>query len=62
MEIVGVIGDMREDALNSPPVPYVYVCMAAGGWPDPEYVVRTQANPQGLLNAIRPMVHKIDPA
>lgn len=62
MEIVGVIGDMREDALNSQPVPYIYVCLVPGGWPDPEYVVRTQANPRGLLNAIRPLVHKIDPA
>src|SRR5579864_4976982 len=38
-EIVGVVGDMREDGLNLAPAPYVYDCPTAGSWPDPEYVV-----------------------
>jgi hypothetical protein len=61
-EIVGVAGNMREDALNSAPVPYVYVCIVPGGWPDPEYVVRTHGDPRGLLQEIQPLVHNIDPA
>ena len=61
MEIVGVAGDLREDALNVAPGPYLYVCIAPGGWPDPEYVVRAQGSPGPLEQAIRPIAHQIDP-
>ena len=61
-EIVGVVGDMREDFLNTAPTPYVYVCIVPGGWPDPEYVVRTQGDPRALVQAIRPLVRDADPA
>ncbi|HXI42827.1 MAG TPA: FtsX-like permease family protein [Bryobacteraceae bacterium] len=61
-EIVGIASDMREDALNAAPVPYVYMCLAAGGWPDPEYVVRTHGDPRRLLQEIRPLVHSVDGA
>jgi putative ABC transport system permease protein len=61
MEIVGVAGDLREDALNVAPGPYLYLCIAPGGWPDPEYVARAQANPGALERAIRPIAHEIDP-
>ena len=44
--IVGTIGNMIEDGPSAPAAPYVYVCMPAGGWPDPEYVVRAQGDPQ----------------
>jgi predicted permease len=59
-EIAGVVGDIREDAWNTPPVPYVYVCIVPGGWPDPEYVVRTRGDPRALLQAISPLVHRAD--
>jgi putative ABC transport system permease protein len=61
-EIVGVVGDMREDTLNVPAVPYVYVCIVPGGWPDPEYVARTYRDPRALIQSIRPMVRSLDPA
>lgn len=61
-EIVGVAGNMREDALNATPVPYIYVCIVPAGWPDPEYVVRTHGDPRRLLQEIQPLVHNIDPA
>ncbi len=61
-DIVGIAGDIREDALNVPPGPYVYACIAPGGWPDPEYVVRAQGSPQPLVQAIRPIVRQVDPA
>jgi len=60
-EIVGVVGDIREDNLRSTPVPYVYSCLPAGGWPDPEYVVRAQGSPQELSREIRAAVHDVDP-
>jgi putative ABC transport system permease protein len=61
MEIIGVVGDMREDTLNVTAVPYVYVCIVPGGWPDPEYVARTQGDARALIQAIRPMVRSLDP-
>jgi len=60
-EIIGVVGDMREDTLNVTAAPYVYVCFAPGGWPDPEYVVRTRGDARSLLSAIAPLAHGIDP-
>ncbi|MGH7489246.1 MAG: FtsX-like permease family protein, partial [bacterium] len=62
MEIIGVAGNMREDTLNVTAAPYVYVCIAPGGWPDPEYVVRTHGDPKALARLIRPAVRSIDPA
>jgi predicted lysophospholipase L1 biosynthesis ABC-type transport system permease subunit len=59
-EVVGIVGDAREDALNSPPVPYVYICFGPGNWPDPEYVVRSTGAPAALLAAIRAAVHRVD--
>ena len=60
MEIVGVAGDLREDALNVAPGPYLYVCIAPGGWPDPDYVVRAAGSAGPLEQAIRPIVRQID--
>lgn len=61
-EIVGVVGDVREDGLAAGPAPYVYDCLPAGTWPDPEYVVRTRGDPRTLTAAVRDLVHGIDPA
>jgi hypothetical protein len=59
-EIVGVIGDIKEDALNAPAYPYIYYCATAGMWPDPEYVVRTAGDPRALINSIRQLVRNTD--
>ncbi len=61
-EILGVVGEIREDTLNVTPAPYVYVCIGPGGWPDPEYVVRTRRDARSLLSSIRGIVHSVDPA
>ncbi len=58
-EIVGVVGDVKEDGLGASPSPYVYSCAAAGAWPDPEYVVRTQGDPAILMRQIPQIVHEI---
>ncbi len=60
MEIVGVAGNAREDTLQVTPAPYLYVCIAPGGWPDPEYVVRTHGDTRALMQAIRPVVRNVD--
>ena len=59
-QIVGIVGDVREDAPAAPAVPYVYTCLAAGSWPDPEYVVRADGDPRALAGAIRQLVKSLD--
>src|SRR5438128_2336322 len=61
IEIVGVVGDVREDSVSAAPVAYVYWCIMPGGWPDPDYVVRTRGNPRALLAQIRSVVHDVEP-
>ena len=53
MEIVGVIGDLKEDSVGSPVYPYVYYCLMGGNWPDPEYVVRSSAAQTAVMGSIR---------
>jgi predicted permease len=60
-EIVGVVGDVREDGLAAPAAPYVYTCLPAGAWPDPEYVVRARGDPRALMQQVRQIVHGIEP-
>jgi predicted lysophospholipase L1 biosynthesis ABC-type transport system permease subunit len=60
--ITGIVGDVLEDGLASPAVPYVYVCMAAGSWPDPEYVVRADDDPRTLIPRVRAVVKSVDPS
>jgi predicted permease len=60
-EIVGIVDDIREDNLRAPAVPYVYVCLGPGDWPDPEYVVRTAGDPRALIGAIRATVRQLEP-
>jgi len=60
-EISGVVADSREDALQTAPVPYVYICLGPGNWPDPEYVVRSSADPARLLAEVRAAVHEVAP-
>jgi ABC-type antimicrobial peptide transport system permease subunit len=62
MEIVGIASNMQEDTLTVTPAPYLYLCIAPGDWPDPEYVVRTHGDPRSLLQAIRPIVHSVAPS
>jgi len=59
-EIVGVVGDLREDGLATAPAPYAYDCPRAGSWPDPEYVVRARGDAGALLAQVRQIVHQID--
>jgi putative ABC transport system permease protein len=60
-EIIGIVGNVTEDALDAAPVPYVYICMLGGGWPDPEYVVATAGNPERLVPAVREAIRRIAP-
>jgi predicted lysophospholipase L1 biosynthesis ABC-type transport system permease subunit len=58
--IVGTIGNIIEDGPAAPPPAYVYICMPAGSWPDPDYVVRADGNPLVLAASIRQLVRSLD--
>jgi len=60
-EIVGIVGDVAEDGPAAPAMQYVYACAVAGGWPDPEYVVRTRSDQRALMSAARALVRELDP-
>jgi putative ABC transport system permease protein len=59
-QIVGIVGDVLEDGPAAPAVPYVYACLPAGSWPDPEYAVRAAGDPRPLLPTIRGIVKSLD--
>lgn len=59
--IVGIVGDVIEDGPSAPFAPYAYVCLPAGGWPDPEYVVRATGSPQVAIAGLRQLVRRLDP-
>ena len=58
--ITGVVGDVLEDSLAAPAVPYLYACISTGSWPDPEYVIRAAADPRSLIGSVRAVVKSID--
>ena len=60
-EIIGIIGDMKEDSLAAPAYPYIYDCARGGAWPDPEYLVRTAGDPYLAMNSIRQVVRNVAP-
>jgi putative ABC transport system permease protein len=60
-EVSGIVADVKEDALNTAPVPYVYLCIGPGNWPDPEYVVRATGSLAPLFGEIRAAIHEVAP-
>lgn len=60
-EIVGIVGDAREEGLDHEPGPTVYWCISAPD-PDPHYLVRTSMEPMALADTVRQTVHQIEPA
>ena len=60
--IVGTVANIIEDGPSAPAAPYVYICMPAGGWPDPEYVVRAEGDPRLVMTSVRQLVRSLDSA
>ncbi len=57
--IVGVVGDVRDTALNLE-TPTLYYPMGFRVWPLMDVVVRTDGVPDALLPAVRQRVHELD--
>jgi putative ABC transport system permease protein len=58
--IRGIVGDAREDGLDTQPAPTVYFCFSAPN-PFPNYLVRTQGDPMAMAQTIRQKLHEIEP-
>jgi predicted permease len=59
--VAGVLQNLAEDGPGTPAAPYVYTCVPAGAWPDPEYVVRTTAA-AGFAGDLRRIARELDPS
>ncbi len=59
--IVGVVGDVRENSLAEAATPFLYLCLPAGSWPDPDYLVRTAGGPGGAMAGLRRLVDRVAP-
>jgi putative ABC transport system permease protein len=61
VEILGVVGDVRERGLLSSPEPIIYTCGYSPYWPDPIFLVRTDAAHPASVAAIRAALREIEP-
>jgi putative ABC transport system permease protein len=59
--IRGIVGNAREEGLNTQPAPTVYSCFSAPD-PFPNYLVRTHGDPMAMAQTIRRRIHEIEPA
>lgn len=58
--IAGVVGDAREQGIDRPPVPTVYVCLS-GPNPTPYFVLRASADPLAVVGAVRARMKQLEP-
>ncbi len=60
-EIVGVVADVKFGGLNAASTEEMYLPMAQAPWPTMTLVVRSSANPQPLVAAVRAKIAESDP-
>ena len=59
--VVGIVGDVRQEGLDRPPIPELYVSHLQSPTPWMLPVVRTVESPMVLISAIKQEVHTLDP-
>ncbi|MDP3909414.1 MAG: ABC transporter permease [Gemmatimonadales bacterium] len=59
-EVVGIVGDVRMDALDAAPPPLVYLPYAQQIYNANYLIVRTDGNPLQLTEGVRRVVHDLD--
>jgi len=61
-QVVGIVGDVRNDHLGKPPVPSVYLLSAVAPLQPMHVMVRSPLPAQALVPAIRRAIREFDPA
>ena len=61
-EIIGVVGDVKDDALDKAPAPTVYYIHAHLTYNGMTFVVRAKSDPLSLSEPVRRVIHGIDAA
>jgi predicted permease len=60
MEIVGVIGDIKNDGLDDATLPAIYLPYTLAAPPSRVLAIRTLGDPLNILNAVRLKIHQAD--
>jgi len=60
-EVRGIVGDAREQGLNTEPLPTVYWCSNVA-FPGTHFVVRTRGEPGTFADTLRRTIHEIEPS
>ncbi len=58
--IVGVVGDVRHEALNEPVEPFLYVPEAQWPFDEPTFVIRTAGSETNIASSVREMIRSVD--
>ncbi|HTX39082.1 MAG TPA: ABC transporter permease [Bryobacteraceae bacterium] len=59
LEVIGIVGDARDDGLRQPVQPGIYVPYTMKMWMYTQILVRTRGAPLALLRAVRTEVHAV---
>jgi predicted permease len=60
-EVVGVVADLRHDALDRPSRAEIFVPHAQYPYGSMTFVARTNGNPAGAISALKAHIHAVDP-
>ena len=60
-EIAGVVSDVHDHGYARDPHPAVYFCEMPGSFPDPNYLLKTAANPAALVESVRRRMQALEP-
>jgi putative ABC transport system permease protein len=58
--VVGVVGDVQQDAMDAPPQPEAYVPMAQDAQNDVTFTVRARLDAHAVVGAVRPEIRAVD--
>lgn len=61
LEIVGVVGDVKQEGLDSVPYPEIYEPLPQSISTSASFMIRGSGDPEGLANAVRRKVASLDP-
>ena len=60
-DIAGVVADVHDRGYSRDPHPAVYFCEMPAFYPDPNYLLKTAANPAALVESVRRRMQALEP-